>query len=135
MTDAKCMICGRAIPEERHICLSCEGQNETQCFVTPEPKTNADKIRQMMDEELAKFLKEELIHSLMYDRKQYEKGFNDGMQAVLLKIAECANAKEAEICLLHCMGWEDDGCCIDCVECVRNHCENKTRGSEYDKNE
>lgn len=65
--------------------------------------------------------KEELIRALMYDKQQYENGFKDGMQAALLKIAKCANAKEAGICLLYCMNWEDDGCCLDCVECVKKH--------------
>ena len=51
----KCMICGREIPEDRHICLSCEHTNELQTFRT-EPKTNGDRIRQMTDEELGEFL-------------------------------------------------------------------------------
>ena len=51
----KCMICGREIPEDRHICLSCEHTNELQTFRT-EPKTNGDRIRQMTDEELSEFL-------------------------------------------------------------------------------
>lgn len=32
MPDGTCMVCGRVIPEGRHICLSCEGQNEMQQF-------------------------------------------------------------------------------------------------------
>lgn len=32
MADNTCMLCGRIIPEGRHICLSCEGQNEMQTF-------------------------------------------------------------------------------------------------------
>ncbi len=32
MPDGTCMVCGRIIPEGRHICLSCEGQNEMQTF-------------------------------------------------------------------------------------------------------
>lgn len=32
MPDNICMLCGRIIPEGRHICLSCEGQNEMQTF-------------------------------------------------------------------------------------------------------
>lgn len=32
MPDGTCMVCGRIIPEGRHICLSCEGQNEMQRF-------------------------------------------------------------------------------------------------------
>lgn len=67
--------------------------------------------------------KEELLRALMYDRQQYETGFKDGMKNALLKIAADANAKEVEICLLHHMKWEDDGCCLDCVECVKRHLE------------
>ena len=32
MPDNTCMLCGKIIPEGRHICLSCEGQNEMQTF-------------------------------------------------------------------------------------------------------
>ena len=28
----KCMICGRIIPENKHICLTCERQNDMQTF-------------------------------------------------------------------------------------------------------
>lgn len=31
---ARCMKCGAIIPEGRHICLTCEGQNEMQTFKT-----------------------------------------------------------------------------------------------------
>lgn len=32
----RCMKCGAIIPEERHICLTCEGENEMQTFKTRE---------------------------------------------------------------------------------------------------
>ena len=32
MPDNTCVCCGKIIPEGRHICLSCEGQNEMQNF-------------------------------------------------------------------------------------------------------
>lgn len=67
--------------------------------------------------------KEELLLALMYDRQQYEKGFKDGMQAALEKIASCLKPRDPEICLLYAMQWEDDGCCMDCVECVKKHSE------------
>ena len=31
-TTGKCMICGRIIPENKHICLTCERQNDMQTF-------------------------------------------------------------------------------------------------------
>ena len=65
--------------------------------------------------------KEELLRALMYDRQQYEKGFKDGMQASLEKIASTLTPRDPEICLLYAMQWEDDGCCMDCVECVKTH--------------
>lgn len=65
--------------------------------------------------------KEELLCALMYDRQQYEKGFKDGMQAALEKIASTLTPRDPEICLLYAMQWEDDGCCMDCVECVKNY--------------
>ena len=65
--------------------------------------------------------KAELIRALIYDRQQYEKGFKEGVQAALEKVAAAAVAKDAEICLLHVMKWKDDGCCLDCVECVKKH--------------
>lgn len=51
MNENTCVCCGRIIPEGRHICLLCEGQNDMQTF-GGRPKTNGDRIRQMTDEEL-----------------------------------------------------------------------------------
>ena len=53
MPDNTCMLCGRIIPEGRHICLSCEGQNEMQRFVTDKPKlgTNGSTIRKIKEEQ------------------------------------------------------------------------------------
>ena len=56
MPDGTCMVCGRVIPEGRHICLSCEGQNEMQQFTAAKPETNGDRIRAMSDADLADFL-------------------------------------------------------------------------------
>ena len=55
MDENNCICCGRIIPEGRHICLLCERQNEMQTF-GGRPKTNADKIRGMTDEELAELV-------------------------------------------------------------------------------
>ena len=49
----------------------------------------------------------------------------DGTQAALEKIASTLTPREPEICLLYAMQWEDDGCCMDCVECVKNHFKEK----------
>lgn len=62
MQDNTCVCCGRIIPEGRHICLSCGSYDDMQTFrpssraYYPEPPkvTNADRIRQMTDEELVK---------------------------------------------------------------------------------
>ena len=32
MDDARCMLCGRIIPEGRHICLSCGSYDDMQTF-------------------------------------------------------------------------------------------------------
>lgn len=55
--------------------------------------------------------------------------FNAGKQAALEKIAATLAKKDPGICLLYAMEWEDEGCCMDCVECVKNHFMKK-RGAE-----
>ena len=65
--------------------------------------------------------KDQLISALMYDRHQYEAGFKDGMRAALLQVARSLNEKDPEICLLHAMKWKDEGCCMNCTECVKNY--------------
>lgn len=55
------------------------------------------------------------------DRQQYEKGFKDGMQEALKKIVATLNPKSPEICVLYAMQWIDEGCCMDCFECIKNH--------------
>lgn len=57
MADNTCACCGAIIPEGRHICLLCEGENEVQHFhqQIPPVRTNGDRIRAMTDEELAEF--------------------------------------------------------------------------------
>lgn len=64
MSD-KCICCGRVIPEGRHICLLCERSNDMQTFKTSDMKfggrgikSNADVVRNMTNEELAKFMHE-----------------------------------------------------------------------------
>lgn len=58
MTDNTCIICGKEIPEGRHICLACEHENEVQTFRLSEPEihTNGDRIRAMSNDELAHLL-------------------------------------------------------------------------------
>ena len=51
MPDNTCITCGRVIPEGRHICLACERENEVNPL-TPKPRTNGDRIRQMTNAEL-----------------------------------------------------------------------------------
>lgn len=56
MPDGTCMVCGRIIPEGRHICLSCWDYDDQQRFAVDKQKTNGDRIRAMTNAELAKFL-------------------------------------------------------------------------------
>lgn len=49
--DNACITCGRVIPEGRQICLRCGSYDRQQTFRT-KVITNADKIRNMTDEEL-----------------------------------------------------------------------------------
>lgn len=53
--EEHCMICNRIIPEGRHICLLCERGDEMQTFRT-RIQTNGDRIRNMMNGELAAWL-------------------------------------------------------------------------------
>ena len=63
MPDNTCACCGAIIPEGRHICLLCEGENEVQHFhpQIPPIRTNGDRIRAMTDEELALWIKERYV--------------------------------------------------------------------------
>lgn len=53
--------------------------------------------------------------------EKYEKGFKDGVFATLEKIAASVTQKDPEICLLYAMEWTDNGCCLNCAECVKAH--------------
>ena len=53
-----CMMCGRIIPEGRHICLLCERGDDMQTFRPRREKTNGDRLREMSDEELALLIKQ-----------------------------------------------------------------------------
>lgn len=62
MTDAtshsRCMVCGKETADGRHICISCERENEMQTFKTEKPqiKTNGDRVRSMTNAELVKII-------------------------------------------------------------------------------
>lgn len=64
MAETKCMLCGKIIPEGRHICLSCGNYDDIQTFrpssraYYPEPPkvTNGDRIRAMSDAQLVGFI-------------------------------------------------------------------------------
>lgn len=58
MADARCIRCGRVIPEGRHVCLRCGDYDDQQRFCPPKHarQTNGDRIRAMSNEELAQFL-------------------------------------------------------------------------------
>ena len=73
-----CMRCGRIVPEGRHICLLCEGENEVQVFRPSPPlvETNIDAIRLMNVEQLAAFL-------LGVERKAIERGSRTPLHTML----------------------------------------------------
>lgn len=54
----KCMICCKETADGRHICLSCEHENDMQTFKTEQPqiKTNGDHLRSMTNTELVKYI-------------------------------------------------------------------------------
>ena len=56
----------------------------------------------------------------------YKEGYKDGEKAALLKLAE-EHMKEPKegLCIMLDMGWTDEGCPLDCCECVKNHYENR----------
>lgn len=58
----ECMKCGKIIPDNRHVCLSCEGQNEMQTF-----ETNHDKEIYIMGykDGLESVMKEECESSII----------------------------------------------------------------------
>lgn len=55
MLDNTCICCGRIIPEGRQICIQCGDYDDMQNF-KPRIRTNGDRIRNMTDKELAKWL-------------------------------------------------------------------------------
>lgn len=59
MADNTCVCCGKIIPEGRHVCVHCGSYDDMQTFkldTLPVVRTNGDRIRQMTDEELAKWV-------------------------------------------------------------------------------
>ena len=62
--EKRCMVCGRIIPEGRHICLSCEGQEIPR--TVPRIRTNGDRIRSMSNEEIALLLYNASLESCSY---------------------------------------------------------------------
>ena len=55
MRENTCIVCGRIIPEGRHICLACGDYDDQQRFER-KVRTNGDRITAMSNEELAHFL-------------------------------------------------------------------------------
>lgn len=64
--DNTCIACGRVIPEGRQICLRCGAYDRQQTFRT-KIVTNADRIRNMTNDELVPVVME-------YVCKLHEKG-------------------------------------------------------------
>lgn len=53
MPDNTCIVCGRIIPEGRHICLACGDYDDMQTFQT-KIRTNGDLVRSMTNEQITK---------------------------------------------------------------------------------
>ena len=63
MPDARCMLCGRVIPEGEQLCLHCGSYDDMQTFERKKkPVTNGDRIRAMSNDELARFIYLQQMH-------------------------------------------------------------------------
>lgn len=69
MRENTCIVCGRIIPEGRHICLACGDYDDQQRFCPPKHarQTNGDRIRAMSDAELAQYLESTERRALFTD--------------------------------------------------------------------
>lgn len=58
MADARCIRCGRVIPDSEQLCLHCGDYDDQQRFCPPKHarQTNGDRIRAMSNAELVKLL-------------------------------------------------------------------------------
>lgn len=70
MPDNTCVCCGAIIPEGRHICLLCEGENEVQRFCIPDAAailTACDELEALItDADIEdKNLKHRLLHEIV----------------------------------------------------------------------
>lgn len=63
----------------------------------------------------------------------YYNGVDEGELSILKKLIHYYKEKEkCECpCFLYILGWEDNGCCCNCLECVETH----YHGLEDDKDE
>jgi hypothetical protein len=55
---------------------------------------------------------------------KYKKGYKQGECDVLIAIEKWYRAEynDSNLCIQSLMEWDDDGCCLDCIECIKNHC-------------
>lgn len=93
MADNTCIRCGKIIPEGRHVCLNCGNYDDMQTFkldTLPVVRTNGDRIRQMTDEEFAKWLDN-----------------ISGCSVCLLynMAGECNEFRNSSICVEHKLKW------------------------------
>lgn len=51
----------------------------------------------------------------------YKDGYKNGQKDILLKMAECLDKSDPEVCLIHMADLEDTGCCLNCVACIEDH--------------
>jgi hypothetical protein len=55
---------------------------------------------------------------------EYKKGYKQGECDALIAIEKWYRAEynDSNLCIQSLMEWDDDGCCLDCIECIKNHC-------------
>jgi RNA polymerase subunit RPABC4/transcription elongation factor Spt4 len=92
-TSKRCINCGRLIPEDELICLSCGSENEMQTF-SPRIITNADRIRAMTDEQIADAITAD--------------AFCGKVTGEIATVSDCGDRKCAE-CALQWLKKEADG--------------------------
>lgn len=54
----------------------------------------------------------------------YKTGYKQGECDALIAIAKWykEECNDSSLCIQSLMEWDDDGCCLDCIECIKNHC-------------
>lgn len=51
----------------------------------------------------------------------YKDGYKNGQKDILIKMCECLDKSDPEVCLMSLAGLEDTGCCLNCIACIEDH--------------